>query len=359
MADQGEPEPLVLVAAADLTVTVKSILEANGLSQQDADTVARAMVHADLSGHDTHGTQRLPSYLARVRAGVMSATAQPTTTHPAPAVACIDGQNAFGHVVAAAGIDAALDIAKVYGIGMAACRRSNHFGTAAWVVEKAVTQGFGALVFTNSSPAMPAWGSSQMLLGVSPLACGIPGQPPFILDMAPSVAARGKVYKAMRRGESIPAGWALDREGKPTTDPAAALEGTMLPMGGPKGSCLAIMMDVLSGVMTGAAFAGAVLSPYDPSRPAEVGHLMVVFKADLFMSSEEVSQRLELLRNTVTNSDKMDGVERIWFPGEVEEACRRKRTIEGIPFTKAEVLVLNAAAEAAGATSFFSPVAMH
>ena len=134
-------------------------------------------------------------------------------------------------------------------------------------------------------------------MGVSPIACGAPGgkEKPFILDMAPSVAARGKIYKAKRRGEKIPTDWALDAEGRQTDDPAAALDGVMLPMGGPKGSALSIMMDVFSGVLSGSAFAGHVTNPYDPSKPADVGHFLVAIKPDLFMSLEDFKQRMDYL----------------------------------------------------------------
>ena len=203
-----------------------------------ATTVASAMLSADLTGHDTHGSQRLPSYLTRIRAGVMSADARPEVAFPAPAVAAIDGCNTFGHVAVATAVDAAIEAAAQFGIGIAGVKRSNHFGTAGWVVERSVEKGYAAIVFTNSSPALPPWGGREKLLGVSPLAAGLPGSEalgvdniaiaePFILDMAPSVAARGKIIKAKRRGEKIPEGWALDAQGKMTTDPDAALEGTV------------------------------------------------------------------------------------------------------------------------------------
>ena len=256
------PKQTTAVPADRLYSLVYSILTSPKYRVPDAhaETITNAMLAGDLTGHDTHGTQRLPSYLKRVRENVMDPTAYPVTTYPAAAVAAIDGCNAFGHVAVAAAIDASLDLAKQFGIGMAGVKRSNHFGSASWVIERAVNSGFAAIVFTNSSPALPPFGGKAKLLGVSPLAAGLPGSglitgsqdsvehvQPFILDMAPSVAARGKVIKALRRGELIPEGWALDSHGKPTTDPAAALQGTTLPMGGPKGSALAIMMDVFSG----------------------------------------------------------------------------------------------------------------
>jgi len=167
----------------------------------------------------------------------------------------------------------------------------------------------------------------------------------FILDMAPSVAARGKIYKAKRRGEKIPLGWALDAEGRPTEDPEAALGGVMLPMGGPKGSALSIMMDVFSGVLSGSAFAGHVTGPYDPSRPADVGHFLVVIKPDLFMDLDEFRERMQYLYGRVVGSEKAAGVERIYFPGEIEQLTQQEREKTGIPLVQAEIDALNEEAE--------------
>ena len=241
--------------------------------------------------------------------------------------------------------------AATYGIGMASIKHSNHFGMSAWLVQQALAAGMMSLVFTNSSPALPVWGGKEKLMGVSPLACGAPSgpnSPDYILDMAPSVAARGKIYKAKRRGEQIPEGWALDAEGQATQDSEAALGGVMLPMGGPKGSALAIMMDVFSGVLSGSAFAGGVTNPYDPSRPADVGHFLVAIKPDLFMSLEDFKGRMDYLYERVVGSEKAAGVERIYMPGEIEQVTEGKRREEGIPYVEAEVRALNEEAERVG-----------
>lgn len=177
------------------------LLTAHGVSPSDAAIVADNLVSADLRGMESHGINRLPSYLKRVRQGVLDPKAQPTLEHVTPVVARVTGHNAFGAVVAKTAMAAAVDMAALYGIGMVACRASNHFGMSAWVVQQDVDAGYMCLVFTNSSPALPAWGGREQILGVSPIAAGAPGEPiPFILDMAPSVAARGKIYKALRRG---------------------------------------------------------------------------------------------------------------------------------------------------------------
>lgn len=244
----------------------------------------------------------------------------------------------------------AIEMAKEFGIGMVSVKHSNHFGMAAWVVQQAIDAGMMSLVFTNSSPALPVWGGQSQLMGVSPLACGAPGgnEIPFILDMAPSVAARGKIYKAHRRGEKIPLGWALDANGKPTDDPAEALKGVMLPMGGPKGSALSVMMDVFSGVLSGSAFAGHVTGPYDFSKPADVGHFLVAIKPDLFMTLEDFKQRMDYLHQRVVGSEKAAGVERIYFPGEIEQLRHEERLETGIPLVEAEVDALNEEARRVG-----------
>ncbi|KFH45589.1 putative oxidoreductase-like protein [Hapsidospora chrysogenum ATCC 11550] len=341
-------ETRINVAAPQARRLIEDILQAYGVSPSNAAIVARCLVAADLRGVDTHGMNRIPSYMERIRQGVLDPTATPAVHHVTPVVAQVDGRNGFGFLAAHAGMAAAIDAAKTYGMGMAGVKGSNHFGMSAWIVQQALDAGMMSLVFTNSSPALPAWGGRSKLMGVSPIACGAPGKTPetsFILDMAPSVAARGKIYKAKRRGEKIPLDWALDAEGRRTDDPEAALGGVMLPMGGPKGSALAIMMDVFSGVLTGSAFAGHVTGPYDPSKPADVGHFLVAIRPDLFMSLDEFRERMQYLYHRVVGSDRMEGVDRIYFPGEIEQLAQAEREKSGIPLVQAEIDSLNAEAE--------------
>ncbi|KAG8424333.1 hypothetical protein J3458_001135 [Metarhizium acridum] len=324
---------------------VEDILTGNGVSGENATIIAKCLIEADLRGVDTHGMNRIPSYMERIRQGVLNAAAQPSINQVTPAVAQVDGHNGFGFVSTHVAMGAAVESAKMYGIGMASVKHSNHFGMSAWVVQQALDAGMMSLVFTNSSPALPPFGGRSKLLGVSPIACGAPGDPDFILDMAPSVAARGKIYKAKRRGERIPPDWALDAEGRPTDDPGAALGGVMLPMGGPKGSALSIMMDVFSGVLSGSAFAGHVTGPYDPSKPADVGHFLVAVKPDLFMSLDEFRGRMKYLYERVVGAEKAAGVDRIYFPGEIEQRTQVERERTGIPLVQAEIDALNSEAD--------------
>lgn len=340
------------VNASEARTFVEQILIGNGVPKENAVVVAKCLIEADLRGVDTHGMNRIPSYMARIRQNVLNAGATPTIRQITPAVAQVDGHNGFGFLAAHKGMAAAISMANEIGIGMVSVKHSNHFGMSAWVVQQALDAGMMSLVFTNSSPALPVWGGKSKLMGVSPIACGSPAGEkgrPFIMDMAPSVAARGKIYKALRRGEKIPEDWALDKDGQRTDEPAKALEGTMLPMGGPKGSAIAIMMDVFSGVLSGSAFAGHVTNPYDPSRPADVGHFLVAIKPDLFMTVETFKERMDYLYQRVVGSDKMAGVNRIYFPGEIEDLTKVSRLQDGIPLVEAEIEALDKEAELVGA----------
>jgi LDH2 family malate/lactate/ureidoglycolate dehydrogenase len=250
----------VYVAADAADTFVRTLLLAHDLPEADTKTIAGCLVSADLRGVDTHGICRLPGYLDRLRRGLINARPELTPRRITPVAAELDGQNGFGFVIGMRAMDEAMAMAREFGVGVVSVRRSTHFGMAASYVMPAIEAGFLALVFSNASPAMPPWGGREGLLGTNPFAAGAPGgkNGAYLLDMSPAVAARGKIRKAQRRGEKIPLGYALDAEGRPTTDPAAALGGVVLPIGGYKGSGLAMLMDIYGGVISGAAFAGGV-----------------------------------------------------------------------------------------------------
>ena len=200
---------------------------------------------------------------------------------------------------------------------------------------------------------MAAWGGREATLGVSPIAAGCEGWrggEAWVLDMAPSVVARGKVHVAARRGEGIPEGWGLDKMGRATEVAAEVLAGgTMLPVGGYKGSALAVWMDVFSGVVAGSGFGGGVVGPYDMKGEAGVAHMVFVVRRDVFCGDEEWRGRMQKVYENVVGGEKAEGVERIWFPGEKEMVEERRREIEGIPFAEVEVAELDKEADRAGA----------
>lgn len=341
----------VLIAAELARKFVATLLTGKGLPGEDADIVARCLVRADLRGVDTHGISRLPGYLDRLKRGLINPrpALQPQTV--TAAVAQLDGENGFGFVVATRAMAAAMEIAGRIGIGLVSARRSTHFGMAANYLLQAVEQGFVALVFTNASPAMPPWGGRSALLGTSPFAAGAPGgaKGPFILDMAPSVAARGKIRKALRLGQPIPADYALDKDGRVTTDPARALEGVVLPIGGPKGSGLSMLMDILGGVISGAAFGGDVGDQYKVfDRPQNVGHFFLAMKPDLFMSVDEYRSRMDELLDRIRTAPRAEGFDEILIPGEPEARQEAQRLKAGIPYRVSDLKPLIDEARSSG-----------
>ncbi|EXJ70396.1 uncharacterized protein A1O5_06464 [Cladophialophora psammophila CBS 110553] len=339
----------IYVTADTAQKFAEELLESAGCRKEDASIIAQALVLADLRGIDTHGINRLPGYLDRVKAGVLNVTPDLHLIQKTPVMGLIDAQNTFGFLAGCKAVDEAINMATTYGVGIVAVKNSGHYGMGGTYCLRAMEKGFGAMAFTNSSRSMPAWGSKEPLLGTSPFAVGLPGgqNGDFLLDMSPSVVARGKIRKAARRGESIPEGWALDEEGRTTTDPVAALKGVVLPIGGPKGSGIAMMMDIFGGLMSGASFAGGVNDQYHVlDKPQGVGHFFMVFRPDVFLeSTTEYTQRMDLLMHKVRTSDPAGGVNRVYTPGEIEKLTEERRRVDGIPFTREEVNRLETLAE--------------
>lgn len=340
------------IKADDLRRVCHDLLVKHGMPDADARVTARCLVEADLRGVETHGVVRLPHYLNRVRLGLMKMQPDIRVTRITPVAAAVDGDDGFGFVVATRAMTEALDIAATYGIGVVAVRRSNHFGMAASYVLQAIRAGFMSMVFTNASRSMPPWGGRDAVLGTSPFAAGAPGGegPPFVLDMAPAVVARGKIRLAAKRGQPIPEGWGLDKEGRQTTDPNAVLDdGVVLPIGGPKGSALSMMMDIFGGVFTGSAFAGDVTNhTLEFTKPSDVGHFMLAIKPGLFVSDADFRARMDVLTSRVKGGRRAHGVDEIFVSGEPEARQEAERLRTGIALPQAELSALMQDAQTAG-----------
>lgn len=351
MTPAGESTNMVHASAEAVDVFAQRLLLAHNVPAEDARIISGCLLRADLRGVDSHGINRLPGYLFRVRQGLINPRPELEMKHVTPVAAQVDGQNGFGFVVATRAMAEAMAIARIFGIGIVSARRSTHFGMAANYVLQAIDAGFVSLVFTNASRAMPPWGGREALLGTSPVAAGAPGgrTVPFVLDMSTAVAARGKIRRAARRGESIPLGCALDAEGRPTTDPMAALQGVVLPVGGAKGSGLSMLMDIFGGVLSGAAYAGDVGNQdKDYDRPQNVGHFFLAMRPDLFISADEYRHRMDTLARRVHDSPKAEGFSEILLPGEPEMRHEETRRQKGIPYNVKEIAILQEEAARAG-----------
>jgi len=330
---------------------IRKIFFRNGLSEEDAETAASALVKANLRGVDSHGVARVPMYCERLRRGVANPQPKIEISRVAPAVALIDGDDGLGLVVGKKGMAEAIHIAHESGIGLVGVKRSGHYGMAALYILQAIEADCIGLAFTNASPALPVWGGQDKFFGTNPFAAGAPtnGMPAFVLDMACSIIARGKLKFAAQRGEPIPEGLALDKNGRPTTDGKEAFEGVVLPFGGVKGAALSMLMDVLSGVLTGAAFGGEVRNPFTGLEgPQGTGHFFVALKADLFMSLDAFKQRMQTLAKRVKAQPLAEGFKEIQFPGEPEHRTEKARLKNGIPLTPDVVAALKSEADLVG-----------
>lgn len=348
----GSDDPRVIVSADALRGYVAALFHDAGLPEGDAATVADCLVRANLRGVDTHGVFRVPTYLKRLRGGLNNPRPQIAVERVGHAAAHVDGDNGMGAVVGTRAMKEAVAIAREGGVALVSIRHSNHYGMAAYYVLQALEAGLVGMAFTNASPALPPWGGCAPFLGTSPLAVAVPSgeQPPFVLDMAMSILARGNVYVAAKTGQPIPPGLALDSDGRPTTDPQALIDGgTMLPFGGVKGSALAMLMDIFGGVLSGAAFAGNVGNPHMAfDRPQDVGHLFMCFRPDLFMPIDRFKARMDELVLAVKAQPRAEGFDEILMPGEREARTERIRLASGIPLAAEISGALNAEGQRAG-----------
>jgi L-2-hydroxycarboxylate dehydrogenase (NAD+) len=327
--------------ARELIEFAKKVFESTGMERWAAETVAGDLVKANLRGVDSHGISRIPMYAERLRKRLVNPSPEITVKNVAGAVSIVDGDNGMGFIASHRAMEEAIKLAGKNGIGLVGVHHSTHFGMGALYALQAIKAGYISMIFTNSSPAMPMWGGRTTFLGASPIAAGIPGgrHSPYVMDMAMTVIARGKIRLAAMKGEPIPEGLALDVDGIPTTDAQKAFEGVCLPFGGVKGSVLATLMDLMSGVFTGANFGGDVKSLYfDHSTPQNVGHLFFAIKPDLFLSLEDFDARMDEFYERIKKLPKAGNVDEIMMPGETEERCEAFRLINGIPLT-ANVIV--------------------
>ena len=311
------------------------VLEHLDVPADHAREVSACLIKAELRGIDSHGMVRLPVYSRRIQAGVVKAKPQirlvPSSSPGAAAL--IDGDNGLGAVVGARAMASALDLARQHGTGFVGVRNSNHFGPAAYYVEKAIAKGCIGLAISNAPPNMAPFGGRQRFLGTNPIAIGIPAaqEAPLIFDASTSVVARGKIIVAAHTGKPIPEGWAIDPEGYPTSDAERALAGAMLPFGGPKGSAISFIIDILCGVLTGAAFGGHVPQLEDLTAVQNVGHVLAAMRTDLFMSEREFRERMDEVLGLLKGSPPAPGKERVLVPGEIERANESAARKHGIP----------------------------
>ncbi|WP_116043772.1 Ldh family oxidoreductase [Amycolatopsis palatopharyngis] len=315
---------------SDLVSFATQVLRATGMAGRAAALVAESLVDADRHGVSSHGLIRLPIYVRRLREGMVDPVAVPTV-RMSGARASVDGRNAMGALVATTAVDAACRLADEYGIGASAARNSNHCGTMGFYARGAAERGYFAVAMSNAPVTMTYHGGRTPAVGTNPLAVAVPRprEPPVVLDIASSAVARGKIIVADSKGESIPPGWGIDAGGRPTTVAAEALKGAMLPFAGPKGSGLALMIDLLCGVFAGAASGADIGNMYeDWERPQNVGHAF--FVADFTSQLDRYGDELENFLSWVGSLPPTGGLDTVLLPGEPEQRAAHLADEQGV-----------------------------
>jgi len=305
------------------------------LSKKHALICAEALVNAELVGAPSHGLSRLKMYCDRINKKVINPKPKIKIKKISQSISHIDANNSIGFVAADIGIKKAIESAKKTGIGLVGIKNSGHYGLSGYYAEQAVKKNLISFIFTNAPPAIAPHGALKSLFGTNPVCFGTPtnSEVPFILDTSVSMINRGKIRVAARTGEKIPEGVALDKFGKSTTDAKKALAGVQLPIAGFRGSGLAWMVDILSGVFTGGNHGGKVKDPFDDfSGPQNIGHLFIVMKANLFMKN--FNQRIEENIKRIKKLPKIKGIKEILYPGQNKHIRYKKNSKKDIKITE-------------------------
>ncbi len=315
------------------------MLEKVGVPTEDAEIVADLQVESDLRGIHTHGTIAIVGYINRIKQGGNNPQPNITIIKESPCHALVDGDHGLGQLVAFKAMNICISKAKESGIATVGVQHSNHFGAAANYSMMALKENLIGFAFTNAAAIIPPTGGATGIFGTNPISFAIPTDHshPVVLDIATSAVATQKIVQARREGEKIPLGWGMDKDGKPTDDPQIALtSGIQPPMAGHKGYGLALMVEVLSAVLTGARF-GKATAPgnWQPNVTINAGHFFAALNPAIFMPPDEFKTRMELLIKDIKSSTLMEDVERIYVPGEIEYEKREQRLKEGIPFPRA------------------------
>jgi (2R)-3-sulfolactate dehydrogenase (NADP+) len=315
------------LAAPELERLMVAALRASGASGAMALATAKALVAAELEGLASHGASRIPQYCGHLRVGRATGSAVPVVAREAKAACLVDAKQGLAFEACALAVREVIERARASGVAFASVANSNHFGVAAYHVEPIAAAGLVGLAFGNSPAAMPAWGGKRALFGTNPIAAIFPRRnaPPLVIDLSLSEVARGKIMVAAREGKPIPPGWALDREGKPTTDAKAALEGSMLPAGGVKGAMLALTVELLVCALSGSAFGFESDSFFvEEGRPTRIGQAFLAIDPAALAGREVFLERVE----TLVAAMAMD--KEVRLPGDRRRANREKALREGI-----------------------------
>ena len=308
------------IAADNLIEIIQVLLQALGAEDQEARLVATVLVEADIRGIRTHGCAFVSLIAERCAHGLLNIPTKLKLITDEGAIAHFDGNNGLGQVAAAEAMQMCIKKARKHGVALALVRNTNHIGFLGYYTQMAATEGMIGVCATNAAASVAPWGGAEPFFGSNPLSIAAPvaGGAAIVLDMSASLVARGKIRRAQRLNEAIPLGWALDEKGSPTTDPVAAIKGTLLPIAGPKGSGLAFFIDLICGLLSGSKYGRELLTFHKPIGPTGMGAMLMALDIGRFMPLAHFETLLKEYAATIRNSKKAPGVARIFLPGEIE-----------------------------------------
>lgn len=331
---------------------ITNIFDNVGIPNKDASVVANLMLQSDLAGADGHGIFRLPAYVKRIKAGGINLHPNIRLERDQGAITLINGDNALGHLVMAKAVEIAIDKVKQFGIAWVGSRYGNHSGAASVYVRKLAEAGYiGIYMAVGNANHMAPWGGTDLLLSTNPISIAVPAgeRPIVLLDMATTVAAYGKVKLAAQRGEMIPKGWMIDKNGKDLTDPNRSFEGSLLPIGGHKGYGLALMISLLAGSLNNAAVGKETIDfNLHHDLVTNTGQALIALDPSAFGDPQEFMKRVVQVVDDIKSSSKLPGINDIHIPGEGAARLFKERASSGIPITQELLKVLNQCAVECG-----------
>jgi L-2-hydroxycarboxylate dehydrogenase (NAD+) len=341
-----------LVAVPRLVEFIARSLAATGVPPEDAAQVAALMAESDARGGDAHGIFRLPQYVKQIQQGAVNPKANIRVLNNRAGTALIDGDNSLGHLVMKRATELAIEKARQCGIGWVGTRHSNHAGPAQLYPRMAAEQDMIGIYFcVGNTNLVPPWGGTEVLLSTNPIAIAVPGlkHPSIVLDMATTNTAFGKIRLKAQRGEPMPEGWMIDREGKPLTDAKRASEGFLLPIGGAKGYGLALMIGLLAGTLNGGAFGRDVIDyTVDSKTPSNTGQSILVVEIAAFADVQTFKQDVDEVWDEMKSSPTLPGVDEVRLPGERSGHVYQERMANGVPLNEGQLKILDELADRLG-----------
>lgn len=338
------------IALERLTELVAEIFRKCGMEGADAALVADSLAVADLRGVHSHGVLRVPEYVRKLLEGGVNPGGRPTVVKDSVAALVVDSDNSMGQVGSAFAMWRAVERARQTGVAAAAVRGSNHCGAMFYYAMQALPHDMIGIATTNALPTMAPWGGVDKIVGINPLAAAIPTleEPPIVLDAAFSYASHGKIRVYHQKGHPIPPTWAFDRHGRPTTDTSEALEGLLQPIGEYKGVGFAIVMGILSALLSGASYGTELGDMAGGPRAGADGHFYMAVNIAAFEDPQRFKERADRVVRQVRDSQRAEGVERLYAPGGLEAETEDRYRREGIPLNEETLMALRAVAEELG-----------